>query len=86
MKAKLIRQAANKGGFKHLQSDDLQMFNWASAILDLNLLHTKLIKAGGKLDALSPQEQEKYRQLTGQTPWKGKKQPHYQSLNHISAG
>tara|TARA_B100001063_G_scaffold109308_1_gene101956 strand:+ start:3489 stop:5459 length:1971 start_codon:yes stop_codon:yes gene_type:complete len=68
MKAKLIRQAANKGGFKHLQSDDQQMFHWASAILDLNLLHTKLIKAGGKLESLSPQEQDKYRQLTGQTP------------------
>jgi DNA primase len=68
IKAKLIRQAANKGGFKHLQSDDQQMFHWASAILDLNLLHTKLIKAGGKLESLSPQEQDKYRQLTGQTP------------------
>jgi hypothetical protein len=68
MKAKLIRQAANKGGFKHLQSDEQQMFQWASAILDLNLLHSKLIKAGGKLESLTPQEQDEYRQLTGQTP------------------
>lgn len=65
IKAKLIRQAANKGGFKHLQSEDQHMFQWASAIIELNLLHTKLVRAGGKLELLSPEEQEKYRQLSG---------------------
>jgi hypothetical protein len=44
------------------------MFYWASAILDLNLLHTKLIKVGGKLESLSPAEQDEYRQLTERTP------------------
>lgn len=68
LKANLIRQAASKGGFKQLSLEDQQMYQWANAIEELNLLHTKLIKAGGKLDMLSPQEQEKYRQLTGQTP------------------
>ena len=62
---KLLKKASSKGGFKHLQSEEQQLFQWAKAIIELNLLHSKLIKAGGKLDALSPAEQEKYRQLTG---------------------
>ena len=68
LKASLIRQAASKGGFGQLSLEDQQMYQWANAIEELNLLHSKIVKAGGKLDALSPQEQEKYRQLTGQTP------------------
>ena len=62
---KLLKKASSKGGFKHLQSEEQQLFQWAKAIIELNLLHSKLIKAGGKLDVLSPAEQEKYRQLTG---------------------
>ncbi|MFY0641665.1 MAG: DNA primase [Bermanella sp.] len=62
---KLLKKASSKGGFKHLQSEEQQLFQWAKAIIELNLLHSKLIKAGGKLDALSPAEQEKYHQLTG---------------------
>lgn len=68
LKAKLIRQAASKGGFNSLSLEGQQMYQWANSIEELNLLHTKLIKVGGKLEALSQQEQDKYRQLTGQTP------------------
>ncbi|GAA6135605.1 DNA primase [Oceaniserpentilla sp. 4NH20-0058] len=68
LKAKLIRQAASKGGFNNLILEDQQMYQWANSIEELNLLHTKLIKVGGKLEALSQQEQDKYRQLTGQNP------------------
>ncbi|NVK37479.1 MAG: DNA primase [Gammaproteobacteria bacterium] len=64
----LLKKASSKGGFKHLQSEDQQLFQWANTIIELNLLHTKLIRAGGKLELLSPAEQEKYRQLTGLAP------------------
>lgn len=67
IKTRLIKQAAQQGGFKQLPTNEQQLFSWASSILELDLLTTKLNNAGGKLSELSPQEQEKYRQLTGQS-------------------
>jgi len=66
IKARLIRQASKLGGMRNLSEADMGLFNWAAAIVELDLLHTKLTKAGGKMDALSQEEQAKYRQLTGQ--------------------
>lgn len=66
IKSQLLKEIAKKGGLNQLSSEDQQMYQWAGAILELNLLHSKLVKVGGKLEALNPQEQEKYRQLTGQ--------------------
>jgi DNA primase len=67
IKTRLIKQAAKVGNFKQLQPNEQQLFSWASAILELDILTTKLNKAGGKLTDLSPPDQEKYRQLTGQS-------------------
>lgn len=67
IKTRLIRQAAKQGGFNQLQSQEQLLYQWAVHILELDILNTKLAKAGGKMDALSPAEQEKYRQLTGQS-------------------
>lgn len=67
IKTRLIKQAAQQGGFKCLHSNEQQLFAWASSILELDLLTAKLNKAGGKLTELSQQEQDKYRQLTGQS-------------------
>lgn len=67
IKTRLIKQAAQVGGFKQLQANEQQLFSWASSILELDLLTTKLNKAGGKLADLSQPDQEKYRQLTGQS-------------------
>lgn len=66
IKTRIMRQAAQQGGFKQLHSNEQQLFQWASAILELDLLTSKLNKAGGDLSALSEPEQAKYRQLTGQ--------------------
>lgn len=67
IKTRIIKQAAGTGGFDKLDNASQQLFHWASYILELDLIQTKLQKAGGDITALSEADQEKYRQLTGQT-------------------
>ncbi len=67
MKSRVIKKSTTTGGFKHLPQEDQQLFKWASELLELDILNQKLIKVGGKVDLLSPQDQEKLRQLNGQS-------------------
>ncbi|EAT12787.1 DNA primase [Bermanella marisrubri] len=67
IKARMIKKAAQFGGMRQLPEQDMQLYQWAAAIVELDLLQAKLTKAGGKFETLTPQEQEKYRQLTGQS-------------------
>jgi len=48
----------------------------------MDLIQTKLNNVGGRLDALSEADQEKYRQLTGQSGWNLTNWPHIKHLNH----
>jgi DNA primase len=67
IKARIIKQAAALNGFDQLDTQSQQLFHWATQILEMDLIQTKLDKVGGRLDALSEADQEKYRQLTGQS-------------------
>jgi DNA primase len=67
IKARIIKQAAALNGFDQLDTQSQQLFHWATQILEMDLIQTKLNKVGGRLDALSEADQEKYRQLTGQS-------------------
>jgi len=67
MKSRVIKKSTTTGGFKQLPQEDQQLFKWASELLELDILNQKLIKVGGKVDLLSPQDQEKLRQLNGQS-------------------
>lgn len=67
IKSRIINKSASQGGFKGLHSNDQALFHWASSILEMDLLQKKLLKVGGKVEALPPHEQEKYQQLLNKT-------------------
>ena len=63
---RIIKQSIVQGGFKNLHSDEQQLFNWAKDILELDLLNTKLINCGGKMESMSEADQNRLKELTGQ--------------------
>ncbi len=63
IKSKIVKKSATVGGFKKLPQEDQDRYQWASDLFEADILNQKLQKVGGKVDLLSPQDQEKYKQL-----------------------
>jgi DNA primase len=63
IKRRIVKNSAAVGGFKKLPAEEQQLYKWASELFELDVLNKKLLKVGGKLDLLSPQDQAKFKQL-----------------------
>jgi DNA primase len=60
---RILKQLGNGQGFNSLHSQDQQLFRWAERLTELDLLSTKLLNCGGKLEDLSDGDQKRYQEL-----------------------
>jgi DNA primase len=63
IQSRILKQLGNKHSFNSLSSQDQQLFSWAKRLTELDLLNTKLLNCGGKLQDLSEGDQKRYQEL-----------------------